>query len=48
MTPDLTFDEATFAQRYGDTCFARPGTAGLARNASWNQKNKPQRVTEED
>lgn len=41
MAPDLTsFDEPTFASRYGDTCFARPGPAGLARNASWIRKNR--------
>ena len=37
MSPDLNFDEEA---RYADTCFARPGVAGLRRNASWIQKNK--------
>ena len=48
MTPDLSFDEATFDARYADTCFARPGAAGLARNASWIKRNSPQRPTEKD
>jgi epoxyqueuosine reductase len=46
-SPELDFDEATFAARYGDTCFARPGIAGLRRNASWTRRNSPQRNTEE-
>jgi epoxyqueuosine reductase len=47
-TPDLSFDESTFDARYADTCFARPGAVGLARNASWIKRNSPQRLTEED
>jgi epoxyqueuosine reductase len=44
MAPDLdSFDEATFAARYGDTCFARPGSAGMQRNAAWVRRNSPPR-----
>jgi epoxyqueuosine reductase QueG len=36
--PDLTqlvaTDDAAFSRRYGDTAFARPGPAGMRRNAA--------------
>ncbi|MBX3026085.1 tRNA epoxyqueuosine(34) reductase QueG [bacterium] len=44
MSPDLDFDQATFDARYGDTCFTRPGVAGLRRNASWNRSSAPPRA----
>jgi epoxyqueuosine reductase len=51
MAPDLEFDQTTFEARYGDTCFTRPGIAGLRRNAEWVRRNRPrrpQRETEEN
>ncbi|MDX2168707.1 MAG: tRNA epoxyqueuosine(34) reductase QueG [Deltaproteobacteria bacterium] len=50
VAPDLDelrqLDDATFAARYADTAFERPGQAGLARNAAQviaNRGNSPQR-----
>jgi len=50
VAPDLAeltrLDDATFAARYADTAFARPGRAGLARNAAQvlaNQEASPPR-----
>jgi epoxyqueuosine reductase len=43
-TPDLdellALDETTFAARYADTAFERPGRAGLSRNAAQVAKNR--------
>ncbi len=47
MSPGLDFEDASFASRYHDTCFARPGAAGLARNAAWVRSNSA-RTTRSD